>query len=381
MAGGLLIYIELLNFCKKHIKRLALVAGIVSACYLFFAAAFVVVALTVDGRRASNPQLPELPPPEIGNGGYTDTGPPSHFLEPLPPGEPDDGSFFRPPARTNFVLLGIDNIGAGLADAIMVGTFYRDSGEVRFMSVPRDTHIVLSDARHTQIRALGLNVPRQMKINELRAYGGGVWGAHLLIQELNDMLGIRLDYYIEVRLPAFRRIVNAIGGVHFNVPRRMYYFDPEENPPLRIDLQPGPQLLMGQEAEWLVRYRETLPNNDLGRNQIQMQFMTALLQQVMTREAIMSNPLELARVIIEDVNTNMTLLNAARYLPFITSINTEGISTFTMPGTDGWRSGAGSVFIPDLEKLHEVTREVFYAHIETEPEQEEDDDGDDNDET
>jgi LCP family protein required for cell wall assembly len=247
------------------------------------------------------------------------------------------------------------------------------------MSVPRDTHIVLTDARYAEIRALGLNPPQQMKLNELRAYGGGLWGSHLVVQELNDMLGVEINYFIEVRLPAFRRIVNTMGGVHFNVPRRMYYFDPEENPPLRIDLQPGPQLLNGQQAEWLVRYRTTLPNNDLGRNEIQMQFMTALLQQVLTRETILSNPFELARIIIEDVNTNMTLLNIARYIPYITSINTNAITTFTMPGEGGYRRGAGSVFIPDLERLHEVTREVFYAHIEIEAEPEYDEGGADDD--
>ncbi|MCL2498719.1 MAG: LCP family protein [Defluviitaleaceae bacterium] len=358
-----------------------MVAGIVAGCYLFFATAFVVVALTVDGRRANPPRLPEPPPNEIVNGNPIETGLPSHFLSPTPTPEPDDGSFFRPAARTHFLMLGIDNIGVGLADAIMVGTFYRDTGEIKLMSVPRDTYVLLSDTRHAQIRSLGLNLPQQMRINELRAYGGSTWGSQFVMQELSDMLGVSFHYYIEVRLPAFRRIVNAIGGVHFNVPRRMYYFDPDDNPPLHIDLQPGPQLILGQQAEWLVRYRSTYPNGDLGRNQIQMQFMTALLQQALTREAIMSNPLELARIIIEDVNTNMTVMNAVRYLPYITSINTEGISTFTMPGEDGYRRGVGSVFIPDLDRLHDVTHEVFRARTDPQPEDDESEEDDPHDET
>ena len=378
-SGGIPIVAEILDFCKKHIKRLLLVAGIVAGCYLFFAVAFVVVALTMDNRRAGTLPPPELPP-EINGGDYNGAYEiPTHFLPPLPPEEIDEGTLFRPAARTNFVMLGVDNIG--LADAIMVGTFYRDSGEIRLMSVPRDTYVLLSDTRHAQIRSLGLNIPQQMRINELRSYSGNTWGAQMVVQELNDMLGVELHYYIEVRLPAFKRIVNTIGGVYFTVPRRMYYVDPLDNPPLHIDLQPGYQRLDGQQAEWFVRYRETLPNNDLGRNEHQMQFMKALLQQVFTREALMANPLELARIVIEDVNTNMTLLNAVRYVPYITSINTEAIRTFTMPSELGYKSGVGSVIIPDLKLMHDVINEVFYANIETEPEEEPDSDenGDDDD--
>jgi LCP family protein required for cell wall assembly len=358
ISGGLLIFYKFIGFYKTHIKRIVLAALIFAGIYLFFAAAAVVLALTVDARRGSDLRLPD-PPPTVGNGNNNERDLPSHFLTPPLFSGDDEPSTLRPAARTNFIILGIDNFS--LADVIMVGTFYRDSGDIRFMSVPRDLYITLSDIRHAQIRELGLNIPQQLKVNELRSYGGSAWGTQLIMQELSDMLGVQFHYHLEVRLPAFRRIVDAIDGVYFNVPYHLFYEDPFQD--LIIDVPAGFRRLDGALAEGLIRYRG-YDNADLGRINVQMQFMTAVLTQLMTREAIMNNPLELARIIIEDVNTNMTVMGLLRYLPYITSASTDRIKTFTMPGTDGYRRGAGSVFLPCPDRLFDVTWEVFYANIE-----------------
>ena len=55
----------------------------------------------------------------------------------------------------------------------------------------------------------------------------------------------------------FRDLIDAIGGVEFDVPTRMYYTDPKQN--LEIDLYPGKQLLDGKKAEMFMRFRQ---NND-----------------------------------------------------------------------------------------------------------------------
>jgi LCP family protein required for cell wall assembly len=356
---------EIIEFCKAHIKRLFMVAGLVAVCYLCVAAAFVVVALAMDNRRATRLQLGEAPP-EMTNGENGERNIPAHFLTPPPFSEPDEGTLFRPPMRTNFVMMGIDNFS--LADAIMVGTFYRDTGEIRLMSVPRDTYVRLSDSRHRQIMDLGLNIPQQMKLNEMRSWGTATWGPNLIMQELTDMFGVPFHFYVEVRLTAFRRIVDNIGGVYFNVPRRLYYIDPCQD--LVIDVPAGNRRLTGIQAEGLVRYRATYASGDLQRNQVQMEFMAALFSQLLTREAIMNNPLGLVETVITETRTNATIADALRFLPFISSASADKVTTFTMPGEDGYRRGAGSVFIPCPEKMHEVAWEVFFANIEI-PEEEE----------
>jgi LCP family protein required for cell wall assembly len=302
-----------------------------------------------------------LPPDEPGFGFYDDNGEhdgelPGWFLTP-PVIEPnDDGTRLRPATRTNFLLMGIDH--GSLADAIMVGTFYRDTGDIHIMSVPRDTHVVFSDARLAQLRQQGLNLPQQLKMSELRSRGGGVWGPQLVKQQVSEMMGVHFHYYVEVRIPAFRRIVDAIGGVYFNVPRRLFYQDLYNTPPTLIDVPAGHRRLTGVQAEGLVRYRG-YSNADLGRNAVQKDFMVALLQQLMTRDALLNDPWELIRIVLDDTSSNMTLLNMGRYLLYLPPLRPLGeIRTFTMPGEAAWRNDV-SVFLPNLNLLHDVANEVF----------------------
>ncbi len=48
----------------------------------------------------------------------------------------------------------------------------------------------------------------------------------------------------------FKEVVDAVGGVEFYVPQRMYYPDPLQD--LYIDLQEGLQLLDGQAEQLYV---------------------------------------------------------------------------------------------------------------------------------
>lgn len=370
MIMYILFVMELLNFCKKHIKKLLAVAGIVAVCYLLAATVFVVVALAADNRRGNPFDLSDLPPAIAHNPGESDYNGefvvPGHFLTPSDPYE-NGGGILRPPARTNFILMGIDHFS--LADAIMVGTLYRDTGAVHLMSVPRDTHIVLSQTRHNQLRNNGLWVPRELKLNELRSYGGRAQGPDLIMHEVSNMLGVEFHYYIEMHLSGFVRIIDHIGGVYFNVPRNMHFEDPAWNSVI-AHVPAGYQRLNGRQAEGVIRYRG-FANADLGRNTTQMQFMTALIEQLLTRDVLLDDPLGLASIIIDNVSvgagnrpgTNASIPGLMRYLPVIPLMGE--VNTFTMPGASGWRNNR-SVFLPDVSELHNVANQVFRAHVEVE---------------
>ena len=348
------------------IKRMLLVTVAIAGCYLFVATAVVVVALTMDSRQGPT-LFDHVRPPEntngqdgsgpgsnemyTGSGGYLVLQPPAHD-----PG--DAGGLLRPPARTNFLLIGIDY--GNLADAIMVGTFYRDTGQINLMSVPRDLYIRLPAHRLANMREHGLNPPSSLRVNALRSIPGRALGIHFLREQLGEMLGVTFHFYVEVNLSAFRGIVDAIGGVYFHVPHRMFYEDPFQN--LVIDLQPGMQRLGGAQAEGLVRYRGYV-TADLGRNATQMEFMTQLLRQVLTREAIMNDPLALGSEIIGNVHTNFGIFtDGPRYARYVTSLSADRISTFTMPGQPGYINRA-SYFLPDVARLPDVVNQVFFAPL------------------
>ncbi|MCL2355484.1 MAG: LCP family protein, partial [Oscillospiraceae bacterium] len=62
-----------------------------------------------------------------------------------------------------------------------------------------------------------------------------------------DILGIKIPYYVIVEMDAFIKLVDEIGGVWFYVPMDMKYDDYTQD--LHIDLKQGYQLLDGDQAE------------------------------------------------------------------------------------------------------------------------------------
>ena len=339
------------NIPKRLIKKAILIASAIAAGSLFLSTIGVVALLVLDARSSPPPVIPPTPPPV--ESGYDESEPENILAQDEEAVEVDEGSFLRPPARTNFLLIGLDN--QNLTDALMVGCFYRDTGYIKMMSVPRDMYTRLPDHRLEQMRAEGLRPPSFMKINALRVFGGRN-GVYYLKQQLGEMLGVEFHYYVEVNLAAFRRIVDAIDGVYIDVPVRMYYNPPDQD--LHIDLQPGLRRLNGREAEGLVRFRN-FPTGDLGRNQTQMDFMTQMISQVLTREAIMAEPLTTINIVLNDVNSNIGL-DAIRYIRYIGNMSSERIYTFVMPGHGAYVGGV-SWFMPDADRVPGVVNQVFYA--------------------
>ena len=319
----------------------------------------VVSLLAVDNRSAAPPPIPPTPAPAENEYTQTEYEEQNEDLQDIDEDEDetnnDDGGILRPPARTNFLLLGIDH--NNLTDAIMVGCFYRDTGDIKLMSIPRDMYTRLPAHRLEQMRAEGLRPPNTMKINAVRAFGGRN-GTYYLKQQLGEMLGVEFHYYVEVRLDAFVRIIDAMDGILIDIPVPMYYNPPDQD--LFINLSPGLQRLDGRTAEGLVRFRG-FPTGDLGRNQTHMDFMSQLISQLITREALMADPLEMINIVLNDVSTNASL-GVLRYIPYIHSISADSIQTYTMPGNPAYFGGV-SWFMPDTQKVPDVINQIFYAEI------------------
>src|SRR5690554_5076449 len=94
---------------------------------------------------------------------------------------------------------------ANLTDTMMVINFNPKTAQINVLSIPRDTQIRLNN--------------RTAKINELYQNGGGEFA----VQRLSEILQTDIEYYIHVGLPAFKEIIDVLGGVVYDVPVDMYY--------------------------------------------------------------------------------------------------------------------------------------------------------------
>jgi LCP family protein required for cell wall assembly len=188
--------------------------------FLFLAALSAAILLLLGGflyAYLNSPPEPG-PPPENASTEGTDDTPPRLA------GDYKEGFY-------TFLLVGTD-MDDYHTDTIMVVALDTVAQKVHLVSVPRDTQI---------------DVPRNpKKINS--AFGLG--GIKQLKKELKTIIGFVPHYYIVVNLEAFKKVVNAAGGVRFDVPQDMNYDDPTQN--LHIHLKKGPQDLDGKKALQLV---------------------------------------------------------------------------------------------------------------------------------
>lgn len=185
---------------------------------------------------------------------------------------PDDGyngdmpavSGDRKEGMFTFLLIGTDQ-GGGNTDTIMVVSYDTAAQDVNIMSIPRDTMVNVSwDIK---------------KINSVYArYKDGV-GA--LQKQVAGLIGFTPDFYVKVDLSMFVELVDLIGGVEFDVPQDMDYDDPYQD--LHIHLKEGTQLLDGQDAMGLVRFRR-YSEGDIRRVEVQQSFMKALIKQCLALE-------------------------------------------------------------------------------------------------
>jgi LCP family protein required for cell wall assembly len=345
----------------RYLKKFLIIAGSITGIYLVIATAVTLTLIAADQKVFNTIVSPEITVPTLPANPDTPLEATGEVTEPT---EEDDGGLLKPPARTNFLLLGLDKENA-LTDVIMVGCFYRDSCEIRLMSIPRDMYTRIPEERLQRMRDDGRKPPSVMKINALRSYGGQANGIQYLTEQLGEMLGVQFDYFAETTIPAFRDIVDATGGVWMEVPDvgghgGLFYDDPVQD--LHINLPAGMTFINGDRAEQLLRFR-SYGNGDLGRNAVQMEFMKQLFRQALTREGIMNDPIKLINTIIGQIRTNVGP-DVIKYTPYITKLSGEKLRTYTMPGNGEYVNGV-SYFFADESSLPETIHQVFYAPLET----------------
>ncbi len=244
--------------------------------------------------------------------------------------EPSPGMTARPTARPadkgtafetdrqdgvyTLLLVGNDD-GTGNTDTIMLGKLDTVRHTADFVSIPRDTLINVD----SPVR----------KINSVYwgARNGGGDGIAALTRHVQKLSGIEPDCYAVIDLDVFIEAVDMLGGIWYDVPERMYY----DGGPV-IDLEPGYQLLSGEQCMWLCRYRSSYVNGDIDRISVQHDFLKAAAEQFLSVGSI-PNVTKLASLLAENMDTNMTAANMAYFARQILMCGSEDINFYTAPNT------------------------------------------------
>jgi len=279
--------------------------------------------------------------------------------------------FASVPKRTNFLIMGVDNDGTR-TDFMMVGTFNADTDELTLISIPRDAKVTIPKDRRDLLREREVWPPAPssgvVKLTEVYHYATEKYGVEYTTKQIEELLGITIEYYVKMDLEAFRYIIDEIDGVEFDVPQRMYYRDSSQD--LYIDLYPGLQTLNGEQAEGLIRYRKPDLSNpisagyalgDVTRTEIQQQFMKELLTQLLAKDDIVKNAPAMLSTFVNYVKTNFNPTDLPKYMSRVKNLNMNSIITYTLPGTDATVNGK-SYFIVDEDAASALVTQVFYSN-------------------
>ncbi len=236
-----------------------------------------------------------------------------------------------------------------LTDTIMIAEYDPEAQQASLLSIPRDTFIGTNKNRATA----------NDKINSVYQYG-----VDKLLKEVNELTGLNIKYYLKVDTVAFKKVVDAIGGVKFNVPVDMNYDDNKQG--LHIHLKAGEQLLDGDKAEQVVRFRHnndgtsypySYGDQDFGRMKTQRAFLTALAKQTLKVENLtkINKFIDIAKEYIE---TNLDFNILKDYIPYAVEFNLENLKTQHLPGQSEKTNGVW-IYSADEEETAKIIDEFF----------------------
>lgn len=247
------------------------------------------------------------------------------------------------------LLVGNDN-GTGNTDTIMVGKLDTVRHTMNFVSIPRDTII---------------NVDWSVrKLNSVYwgAVNNGEAGIDALKRHVKKLIGFDVDCYAVIDLAAFQQVIDAIGGVWFDVPESMHYEDADQD--LYINLEPGYQLLDGYNAMCLCRYRSSYVDGDIGRIDMQHRFLKAAAEHLLSLGSV-PNAAEIAEILASNTDTNLTASNIAYFFRQALLCKSEDVNFYTAPNTPAYVQNLSYAFLDLYDWLEMVNAQLnpFSAQI------------------
>ncbi|WP_073088232.1 LCP family protein [Selenomonas ruminantium] len=257
----------------------------------------------------------------------------SSLLEKPAPQTKQEEELLTAKDKATIMIMGVDerDDDVGRSDTLMIASIDPKTNQATLLSVPRDTRV--------KIKGHGFD-----KINAAYAYGK----ERLSEETVENLLGVDIDHYIIINTKSFKKIIDAIGGIDIDVPKRMHYEDPwDDDGGLIIDFQPGMQHMDGAKAVTYVRYRDE--EGDLGRIRRQQDFVRACMEKIVSPAIIPKLP-SVIKEVMESIETDLTLRQLLEFAGTLKESKENGLKTDMVPGKPMYIDGI-SYWIPNLNKL------------------------------
>jgi LCP family protein required for cell wall assembly len=176
---------------------------------------------------------------------------------------------------------------------------------------------------------------RPGKINSAFAYGG----APLLSQTIEYNTGLHVDNYMEVGFAGIVQMTDAVGGIE------ACFDKPITDQNSGLDVPAGCQTLDGPQSLAWVRMRYADPKGDLGRIERQQQYMSAMVDEILSIQTLV-NPVRQWRLV--NAALDSVVVGEQTGIPNLASIGVGmgrlatgagEVTTVPIDDSDHWESG------------------------------------------
>lgn len=252
--------------------------------------------------------------------------------------------------RVNFLFVGSAD---GLTDTLMVASYDMKNQLVDLISVPRDTYYPRSGYEGAW-----------SKMNSIyHSKDGGMAEVASAVSDVLD--GMPIHYYLMVDYEGVANIVDAIGGVRFDVPFYMKYDDSTKGHELHIDIPAGEQLITKKNVVEFLRFRQTNPwykrqgyrdygTMDVGRMQTHQAFMKAAFKQ-----SIGTQFPKVVSAVMENVESDLDMEMVWKLVSKAQDLDSSVIESHTLPGEPKMREGA-SVWVLDEDGVSALLEQIYH---------------------
>lgn len=263
----------------------------------------------------------------------------------------------------NVVLFGVDSRSGQLtkgtlSDCIIIASINQDTGDVKLVSVYRDTYLNLSNDKYGKCNA---------------AYSAG--GAEQAIKMLNMNLDLDITEFVTVGFEGLSATIDALGGVYLDVDEQELLHINNYQKCMAEDLkiswtpveETGYQKLNGLQATAYCRIRYRA-GNDFARAASQREVIQAIADTA--KKADLATLTKVANDVSEYVYTSFSLDEIIALLGEVSKYNIvaeEGFPEETMRGSDTLGSKGSCVYAVDLDDNVKWLHEFLFGDADYEP--------------
>ncbi|MDR1961427.1 MAG: LCP family protein [Gracilibacteraceae bacterium] len=204
------------------------------------------------------------------------------------------------------------------------GETYYNTDTLILATVDPNTQVVsmLSILRDTRVRKNGEDV----KINSIVMR----WGVQSLLEEVENLTGLRPDGYIMTNFEGFKDVVDTLEGIEVDVDRDMYFETGDEGEDGVIDLKAGWQTLNGSQALQFARFRNDALA-DVSRSARQQTVLKAIARKCLDPSVIPKLP-ALTPQLLNAVESNIGVPDLMRLAKAGIGLDHIEIVSQTIPG-------------------------------------------------